>query len=349
MKQTIKEREETIRTLRRQHLIREKSSLGSRHGDAAKFGTDLAIEQLDVATRMLLKLGKTLQEAETVAEIGPKLRQPTRRPRRPRPQRGGTSKAPRIRPEPGSSARNPVPPPPPPPSRPPSPRPRPGRRTRPEVVIPESVLQRFEANAAGGGSDDHAVEARRDSTVSAQSTVPTRAGSSSSSARSTPETPITPLTPPAPAAESSFTDVRESRNYHSLVGLEGEAIQGCLCTRAGESQLAPKRQVVAYRFREALDENFITVREARKSGLDIESLDPETEGVVLEVAEGTRMPVVGTVETTWSTSTSYPPKFRLKMWVVDGQLPDKMSIALGRPFEKRSRYYKSAPSVSERG
>lgn len=345
LRQAMKQLETTLVTLREEHLSeKRKLGLGAAHPDRSV--TSLALE----TNELLLELSRSMRRREQVPEIPSeashtKTARHSRRPPDPGTLREDAEMLvrPRINPQPPPQQLR---------------RTRPvstqireeaDHRSRPKIVIPESALQRFEANTVAEGSDDHAAEARRDSTVSAKSTVPTRADSSSSSSvRSTPETPITPLTPPAPAAESSFTDVRESRNYHSLVGLEGEAIQGYLGTRVGESHLAPKTRVVAHRFREALDENFITVRKARESDLDIEPSDPETEVVVLEVAKGTRLPVVGTVEATWSSSTSYPPKFRLKMWVVDGQLPDKISIALGRPFEKRNRYYKSAPSVSER-
>ncbi|OIW29434.1 hypothetical protein CONLIGDRAFT_669301 [Coniochaeta ligniaria NRRL 30616] len=331
LKQALKEREETIQILLRQHLSHERSGKGLVHGDAAGSVTSLAIEQID-ATRLLLKLGKSLREAETVAEIAPKLKQSTKRRRRAGTRRR-ESRAPRTRAEVPQDVVTP-------PSRPPSPRPQ-VRRSRPEVVIPESVLQRFEANAVDEKSD-HVTEVHRDSMASANSTLLTRT-SSSSTARTRPETPITPLTP-APA-ESSFTDVRESRNHHSLLGLEWETIQGYV--RAPSSAKGLLKSVTAQRFGTGLDENFITVHKAKELGLDISPLDPEADGgkMVLQVTEGVRLQVIGTVETTWSTSL--PSGFKLMMWVLDGQ-PDGISIVLGRPFEKRRRHYNRAPSLSGR-
>lgn len=150
-------------------------------------------------------------------------------------------------------------------------------------------------------------------------------------------------------AASSFEDVRERRNYHTLVGLQSEAIQGYIGQppHLGAAQAA--KSVTARRFGADLHENFIGERTARELGLEIQPLEQEMEGdgsgemMVLVVPEGDRLvhkQAVGTVEAVWC-ATRPQSGFRLRMWALEGALPDGIGIALGRPYEKRRRHYNS--------
>lgn len=338
----LKKKEQTIKKLNRHHLIQASDAGG--HNDAAHSATTLEVEGFDT-TEMLLELGQSLRRSETVADIGPQLRQATRRTipsrRRPDPEI--------LRSDTGLI--NPTPPPPQ------------LRRTRqaihiteetrerpePRIIIPERALQRFEVNVVEDSRDD-ATDVHSGSEVSAHSTLLAREPSASS-APTTPETPITSVTP-GPAA-SSFEDVRERTNYHSLVLLKGEAIQGYLSKpNRPRGPLRAAVPVTVRRFGPDLKENFISRAKARELGLDIELLDPEADGghvMVLVDVEGNSVVhrrAIGTVEVAWWTSR--PPGFTLMMWVLEGGLPDGIDIALGRPYEKKRRRYNRAPSVSER-
>ncbi|KAB5550881.1 hypothetical protein GE09DRAFT_153349 [Coniochaeta sp. 2T2.1] len=312
LKQLVKKKEKTIQRLRRHPLIQQSP-------DSTLSGASLTTEHIDAA-KLILALGRSLRESETLADIGPKLDEATGRtiPERRQARRSRTPRTvQQITQEPA---------------------PRPSdRRPRPSVIIPESALRKLEATNLEEHADD-STEAQTDSLVSARPTLLTRQ-TSSSTARTTPETPITPITP-APAAESSFTDVRESRTHHSLIGLRSEAIR-CVLMNAGWPRHV-EQHVIAHRFGMELDENFICLHKARELGLDIRELDPEVEDstMVLVVSEAGRLVekrVVGSVETRWWTA--HPPGWKQMMWVVDGRLPDGVSIALGRPFEIRKKHY----------
>lgn len=334
LKQTIKKREKTIKTLRRQHLQHEQAMATLEHDDANHSVTTLAIEQLD-ATMMLLKLGKSLRESETMADIEPRLNRATTR-RRSSHTHGRGRRAPRPRTETQREPATLL-------IRYPSPRPQ-LRRTRPAVIIPESAIQRFEATAAEQTRDD-LPEARLDSMISATSTLLTRE-TSSSTIRTQPESPITPMTPVPVPAESSFTDVRATRNYHSLAGLPSKVIQGYIPHPRDPSH--PPVHVTAHRFGSALEENFICYHRAVQLGLVISPLEDGWETMVLAVSALRELHAIGTVDTMWWVGAAKPPGRNLRLWVLEGGLPQGMAVVLGRPYEKRRRYYSRVPSVSER-
>ncbi|KAB5576051.1 hypothetical protein GE09DRAFT_1215779 [Coniochaeta sp. 2T2.1] len=311
LKQLVKKKEKTIQRLRRHPLIQQSP-------DSTLSGAGLTTEHVDAA-KLILALSRSLRESEKLADIGPKLdeatgrilpeRRQTRRSRDPRTVQQITQE--------------------------PVPRPS-NRRPRPSVIIPESALRKLEATNPEEHADD-SPEAQTDSLVSARFTLLTRQ-TSSSTARTTPETPITPITP-APAAESSFTDVRESSTHHSLIGRRSEAIR-CVLNTGWPRHV--EQYVIAHRFGMELHENFICLYKARELSLDLRELDPEVEDskMVLVVSEAGRLVekrVVGSVETRWWTA--HPPGWKQMMWVVDGRLPDGVSIALGRPFEMRKKHY----------
>jgi len=332
----------------RQHLQHEGARADKRNGDAGRSVTSLAIEQLDAA-RMLLTLSKTVRNSETVAEIGPKLKRASKSGRRTRTRRrGSTVSRPRIGP-PKEFVPAVIPQPPPPPG------PQP-RRTRPQVIIPKSTTRPSEVNEVDG-SDGDVAEARTDSMVSARTTRSIRERPSST-ARTTPASPITPVAPAEPAvavsaAASSFEDIREREHYHSLALLHGETIQGYIGPSDRAGLLSEGILVTARRFGSELGENFIGALKARELGLDIEQLEQDADGaetkMVLVVLEGNNLVhrrAIGTVQVRWWTS--HRPGFSLMMWVLEGGLPDGISIALGEPYEKRRKYYTRVSSVSGR-
>jgi hypothetical protein len=197
--------------------------------------------------------------------------------------------------------------------------------------------------------DDVAI-LHRESEASSHSSALKRETSTSTNRTAPP--PKAPLTTVSPPAASSFEDVRERRTYHSLVGLQGVAIQGYLSQRDCAEEPSEPVLVTVRRFGEALNENFISIFKAQELSLHIEELDPEDNGadkMVLLVRMGKRLvqnQAIGTVEVRWWTS--HLPGIKVRMWVLDGALPDGTDIAFGKPFETRRRHYKRLSSVNRR-